>query len=331
MSHPRREECHAFVFAHAAAVSLCVGLLGLLEGAVIRDLLWRDAALLLGARVYGGVHLAFAALFSAAAFRPRLQQPAAAAGFVASAADAGLWALLVSRGASPLLLVVPVFTSLARFLPFGLRLLDGRDIGAAVRRAAPWAAAVVHTAAAFAMAFVIAPYFEKDPLGRERFVWFQGVEPRWAASWGLWMLGALTLIAFYGWWGSFLPSSRASRAAFALACIGATFDLGCEAVLAFGTSEVPRHWPHALGLITTIFANGLYCVAGVVLTLATPTLPRWLRAWTWALWLTGFAMTAAGLADSLAAIKVTTALLTVLLCPWFLAMGRFLNRSAVPA
>jgi alkylation response protein AidB-like acyl-CoA dehydrogenase len=145
------------------------------------------------------------------------------------------------------------------------------------------------------------------------------------------MLGALTLIAFYGWWSSFLPSSRAGRAAFALACFGATFDLGCEAVLAFGTSEIHRRAPHDLGVITTVFANGLYCVAGVILTLATPALPRWLRAWSWAIWITGFAMTAAGLADSLTGIKVTTAVLTILLCPWFLAMGRFLNRSAVPA
>ncbi len=331
MGDPRREECHAFVFAHAAVVSAFLAIVTIFSGDGGRPLPWRVEGLQLGERIYGGVHLALCALFYAAALLPRWQRVAALTGFVAAAAEAALWALLVGRGASPLLLIIPVFTSFARFLPFGLRLLDGLEIGAAVRRSAPWAAAVVHTAAAFAMAFVIAPGFEKDVFGRERFLSYAGVDPRWAASWGLWMLGALTLVSFYGWWSSFLPSSRAGRAAFALGVAGATCDLGCEAILAFGTSEIHRSTPHDLGLVTTIFANGLYCLAGVILTLATPALPRWLRAWTWAIWLTGFAMTAAGLADSLTAIKITTAVLTVLLCPWFLAMGRFLTWNAPPA
>ena len=151
------------------------------------------------------------------------------------------------------------------------------------------------------------------------------------ASWICWMLGALSLLAFYGWWGSRVASRTVARAALAIACLGACFDLTWEARLVAANPDNLVEVLRGAGFWTTVFANGFYCIAGVLLTLATPGLPRWLSAWSWAIWIVGFGMTAAGAVQWMPGIKVTTGVITVLLVPWFVVLGRFVKKSAAPA
>ncbi|MCE9582689.1 MAG: hypothetical protein K8T20_09370 [Planctomycetes bacterium] len=191
------------------------------------------------------------------------------------------------------------------------------------------AAAAIHFAAAVAMLLVLRPAADTGIPLADRVAWFESHTALWRAGWISWMAGAISLLAFYAWWGSALSSRLVARSALGVACLGACFDLTCEARLVAATRETLVAAVDAAGFWTTVFANGFYCVAGVILTLATPRQPRWLLAWSWAIWIAGFAMSAFGAVHWLPGIKATTAILTVLLCPWFLAMGRFLNsRSA---
>ena len=93
-----------------------------------------------------------------------------------------------------------------------------------------------------------------------------------------------------------------------------------DARIEIGQGETPKTWK-PIGAA----ANGLYTVAGVLLTLKTRTLPGWLRAWTWATWGAGFFLTAFTLADCTAGVVVSTALLMTLFCPWVALMGRALR------
>ena len=72
-------------------------------------------------------------------------------------------------------------------------------------------------------------------------------------------------------------------------------------------------------------ANGLYSVAGAILTLKTTGMPAWLRYWAWATWTAGFLLTLCTLADSTAGIAVSTTVLMALFCPWAALLGRALR------
>ena len=47
----------------------------------------------------------------------------------------------------------------------------------------------------------------------------------WRIGWGIWMLAGLSLVAFYTWWGAWLPSPRRAIAALLVAIAGLTCDL----------------------------------------------------------------------------------------------------------
>ncbi|MBI2923910.1 MAG: hypothetical protein HYY18_22860 [Planctomycetes bacterium] len=190
-----------------------------------------------------------------------------------------------------------------------------------------WAAALIHAGAAFAMLLVLRQGFDPALTPAERAAWISGHPVLWRGGWAFWIAGALSLIAFYAAWGARLPSRLPGRLAVAIAACGALFDIGSE--IAF-IVRLPRDLETVSRLgtfYTTVVANGLYCVAGSILTLATPGLPSWLRALTWTLWTAGFAMAAAGAFAWLPGIQATTALLSVLLPPWFVLLAARLGTS----
>ncbi|MBI5367681.1 MAG: hypothetical protein HZA54_11640, partial [Planctomycetes bacterium] len=293
------------------------------------------------------------ALYASAAWRLHRAAPLVAIGLAGRILGPLGIIHLIASGAWPLrILPLVVFTDLVWWMPSGLFLLEGTRAGARVRALAPWAAAAVHVAAGLAMALVLRHGFDPDLTAAARAAYIVEHPVLWRGGWGLWMASAVSLLAFYAWWGAHLPARRLPLAAFVCAGVGAAIDLMCESLF---LAWLPLHHDAIADLgrrLTTIFANGLYCVAGVTLTLATPgeavggalaarglrgvlprapapasaqppgpRLGRALAVWTWAIWACGFAMVGAGVADSLFAIQVTTAALTILLCPWFVAMG----------
>jgi hypothetical protein len=73
-------------------------------------------------------------------------------------------------------------------------------------------------------------------------------------------------------------------------------------------------------ILTGGAANGLYTIAGIVLTLVTPFRSAGFRAWTWGVWVAGVFLSAFSLAGWIAGIAISTAVLFILFCPWAFAM-----------
>jgi hypothetical protein len=124
-----------------------------------------------------------------------------------------------------------------------------------------------------------------------RAAYIAGHAPLWRASWAVWMTAGISLIAFFAWWGAWLSSPRLVSAALALAVAGLICDLFAESLfigwLPHRTDTVA---PFA-SLLTGGAANGLYTIAGALLTLGTRALHGSLRVWAWAIWVSGFALT----------------------------------------
>ena len=138
---------------------------------------------------------------------------------------------------------------------------------------------------------------------------------------------ASSLLAFYAWWGSQLPSPRLALAAFAVAVSGICCDVSAESLyIGWLPRDLATVGPLAT-LLTGGAANGLYTVAGMMLTLGTPSLRGRLRAWTWAVWASGAGLTASALAGSVTGMIVSTGIMMPMFCPWVVVLGRHLGSS----
>jgi hypothetical protein len=67
--------------------------------------------------------------------------------------------------------------------------------------------------------------------------------------------------------------------------------------------------------------NGLYTLAGILLTLITPQLGFLLRGWAWLVWASGAALTIATTANAPAGVIAASAALMALFIPWVVMMG----------
>ena len=80
-------------------------------------------------------------------------------------------------------------------------------------------------------------------------------------------------------------------------------------------------------LMTGGVANGLYTLAGAILTLGTDSLRGWLRAMAWTIWAAGAALTICAVAGSAVGIAIATTLLFALFCPWVIMLARHLQTT----
>jgi hypothetical protein len=236
------------------------------------------------------------------------------------------WSLIVARGEWPLrTLPLIVFNDLIWWLPFALFLLDGTGCGARVRALAPVACAGSNLVAVIALATVLRPGTSIEPDPAARLAYVQRHLVSWRLGWASWMVAAISLIAFYAWWGERLRRRRLAFAALAVACAGLVCDLLAES-LWIG-------WPaadlHRLDRLATVLtggvANGLYTIAGIVLTLATGELRGVLRMAAWWMWAAGLALSAAAFAGSPLWIAAATGMLFMIFCPWVILVGRVLR------
>jgi hypothetical protein len=221
-----------------------------------------------------------------------------------------------------------VFNDLIWWLPFGLFLLEGTRAGERLRSSAPWVCALTNAAAAFAIWLLLCGGTEAAPSLAERAAYIAEHEVGWRVGWGIWMLAALSLVAFYAWWGSWL-SSRLAMAAFLVAAFGLSCDLFAESLfIGWLPDRLESIGPFA-SLLTGGVANTCYSGAGAILTLGTPFLPGPLRLWAWTIWISGLSLTISTLAGSASGMRITTAALLLLLCPWVAVFGWNLKHNEV--
>jgi hypothetical protein len=77
----------------------------------------------------------------------------------------------------------------------------------------------------------------------------------------------------------------------------------------------------AFTLLSAGAANGLYTVGGIMLTLITPGLPKWVRAAMWITWVAGIGMTVSAVANHTPGMVLTSAALFPPFLVWVVWMG----------
>lgn len=174
-------------------------------------------------------------------------------------------------------------------------------------RAAPIVCAALNGVAALLMATVLAPGtpIVADRLQRAAYVSAHQLE--WRIGWLTWMAAALSLLWFYAWWRA---RTRAPHVVLLIAALGLVADLTAEGafILYLDTS------PFTVALTGGV-ANGMYTVAGAMLTIATP-LSAFARTWAWTMWAMAGLLTLAAFAGMPLLVAVSTAVLFALFCPW---------------
>ena len=235
------------------------------------------------------------------------------------------WLLTVGHGEWPVRTVTLIlFDDVIWWLPFCLFLLEGTRLAAAVRASAPYVCAAANAAAILTMAAVLRFGTEVVPAVADRVAYLARHPALWRGGWAVWIAAALSLVAFYAWWGSWLRRSTWAVAAVGVAAAGLACDLFAESLL---IGWLPREYDRIAPLATLCTgaaANGLYTLAGIALTVLTRSLRGFLLALTWAVWLAGLALTVCAVARLPAGIAVSTGVLFALFCPWAVWLGRTL-------
>jgi hypothetical protein len=235
------------------------------------------------------------------------------------------WIATVQSGEWPLrTFTLVLFNDLVWWLPFGLFLLEGTALGARLRGAAAPICAAFNFVAAIALATWLRPGTEVAGPAADRLAWIAAHPVAWRAGWGIWMAAALSLVAFYAWWGARIPRRGVAIAAFLLATAGLAADILAESLYAAWLPHRHETVTPLARLLTGAVGNGLYTVAGIVLTAATPGLPRLLRACGWTIWTAGLLLSAFSIAGHAAGMAVATAIVFVLFPPWVFLVGRTL-------
>ncbi len=280
--------------------------------------IWRCLGMVVG--VYG---LAYAY----AALRLDRAAPLVALGLLGKVLGPLGWLFTVASGEWPLrTFSLIVFNDLIWWLPFTLFLIEEARLAPRLRASAPYACAFVNGLAGLALLLVLRPGTEAGGDLALRAAYIAAHPLAWRAGWLLWMLAALSLLGFYAWWGARLPRPAIAHFALGLAALGLVCDLLGESLLIAWLPERMAALHRPASLLTGGAANGLYTLAGLTLTLATPWLSRPLRLWAWAAWLAGLALSLATLLDSAPVQVFSGAALMALFVPFCAVFGWFTAR-----
>lgn len=231
----------------------------------------------------------------------------------------------------------------------GLFLMRGTTIDRRLAALAPWVCVSVHAVALVMLAVFLKPgtLVEADPTSRAHYIASHVVA--WTIGWSMWILSAVSLVGFYAWWRSRLTPKqtlspaqnrfRSNLATFAvvITAIGMLCDLSGEgALMLLLVERIPKlpagsnpaadlasftKIERAFTLLSAGAANGLYTLGGILLTLITPDLPRWIRVAMWVTWAAGIGMTLAALANNTAGMVLSTAVLFPPFLVWVAWMG----------
>jgi hypothetical protein len=322
-----RASLYRLFFALAAAYNVAFGIAGVLFPHAFFDIfrmtrpqypaLWQVLAMVLGLYGLG---------YAYAAARPDRAVPWIAIGLAGKVLGPIGWAMTVGSGEFPIRTVpLVVFDDIVWWLPFSLFLLEGTAVGARLRALAPYACAGLNLVAALVLVLVLRPGTEAVADMGSRLAYVVEHPVVWRAGWAVWIAAALSLLAFYCWWGSRLPSRRWALAAVLVAAAGLAFDLTAEALM---IGWLPQDFGSIAPIATILtggLGNGLYTVAGAMLTLRTPALRPPFALLTWAVWGAGFGLSACTFAGFFPGAVACTAVLFVLFSPWVVLMARKLG------
>jgi hypothetical protein len=235
--------------------------------------------------------------------------------------------LSLHNGELPLRMIPLVaLDDLVWWVPFAMYLIDGTVIANALARNAPRICSVVHIVAAIATVLWIREGSEanRDPILRAGFI--ASHTTAWRIAWFIWMVGAASLGGFFCWWAARSPKRQLARNALIVGFAGILGDFLSDSLLIGWLPEHYAAYVLPMSVLSQVVANGLYSVAGALLMLASGYMPSWFRAWGWVVWISGFALAAAGTLRWDAAIVVSSAVLMTTFIPWVWFANRFLDK-----
>jgi len=227
------------------------------------------------------------------------------------------------------LAMLNVYNDLLWWLPFALFLLRGTPLAKRLVALAPWCCAGLHVLGLAVMGLFLRPGMLTEPEVARRADYIGGQSAAWTAGWSVWMACAVSLVAFYAWWGARLAAHRLAMCGVLLAGLGSVCDLSGEsisALLLVESSSLPdlakfQLQERVATLLTAGAANLLYTLGGIVLMLGTPDFPQLVQRAMWITWLASAGMTLAALFDHAAGLVAFTAVLFPLLIAWTTWMG----------
>jgi len=318
-----RVKLYRLVFALAAIYNIGFGLWAGLWPRAFFDIvemappnypgLWQCLGMVVG--LYG-------VLYASAAWQPEQAKLIIAVGLAGKILGPIGLAMTIHSGEWPWrTFTLVAFNDLIWWLPFTLFLLEGTNVAKFLRATAPWVCSVTNAGAALAMLLVLRFGTETEPNVAVRASYIAEHAVAWRAGWGIWMVAGFSLVAFYAWWGAWIPSSRLAIGAFLVASAGLVCDFFAESLF-IGWLPNDIESVASLGtLCTGAAANACYTVAGIALTIGSPFLGGWLRGAAWMVWVSGFCLTISTLSGSVFGMTISTAILMALLCPWVALFG----------
>lgn len=333
---PRRARQYRFFFALAAAVGIGFAISLVSFPFAILDLFQAGRPgywIVLPAWGIADGLLAFGYAYAASHLEKAF--PLVAIGLAAKIIVPLAWLIAVAAGQlTARTLALVIFDDVVWWIPFAVFLLERTGAGERLRATAPYACALLNLLAAGALLVVLRPGTEVVPNVASRIAYITEHELLWRAGWVCWIAAALSLLAFYTWWGARLPRWGWGVAALAIASTGLVFDLTAESLL---IAWLPKDY-EAVAPVTSLLTggpgNGLYTVAGAVLTIGTrgmravpayedkPLLHGWFLVWTWTIWAAGFGLSAFTFAGNFLGVAICSGVLFTLFCPWAVVMGR---------
>jgi hypothetical protein len=237
------------------------------------------------------------------------------------------FALSVHNGELPLRMIPLIaLDDLVWWLPFAMYVIDGTAIATAFARHAPRICSAIHVVAAFATLAWIREGSEAnaDPLLRAGYI--ASHVTTWRLAWFVWMIGAASLGGFFCWWAARSPKANWARAALVVGFVGILADFLGNSLLIGWLPENYAAFALPTAVLSQVVANGLYSVAGALMMLASGAMALWFRAWGWIVWLSGFALAAAGVVRWDAGIVASSALLLITFIPWVWFANRLLDK-----
>ena len=243
----------------------------------------------------------------------------------------------VAQAELPLrMLSLLVLNDLIWWLPFGLFLLEGTRTAERIRRWTPSICAALHLVAVVVLLIGLRGGTEVEPSPRARAEFIVRNIGMWRFGWAIWMAAAVSLVSLYAWWASRVRSRHWAILGVMAAAAGLVCDLSGEALLiawlparasemlAGGGDDFAIIQQRATAL-TAGWANGLYTLGGIILTLVSTRLRGWFLGMTWCIWLAGIGMSLSTAAGSVSGIMVSTAVLFPLFIVWSFMLGRELR------
>jgi hypothetical protein len=281
----------------------------------------------------------FGLLYALVAWAPEQGDLVVAAALLTKVVIPLAWLTAVGRGegATQTFLLV-LANDLVWWFPFLFYLLRRSS---ARRAVIAWVGVVVHVLACLGlMVSRGGTEMVADPAERAR--WVAEHVPLWAATWLVWALASISLLAFTTVWVARLLELGVPRRwallGWLIVAVGLCFDLVGESLNLIWPTQPGRTvasfaWGARLyGILSAGTANGLYCVGGLLLSWLSWR-AGWLRGGVGllgvAMWLVGLALTVMVVLDHGPGMIVTGAGVMALFVPWEALVGwRFLREGS---